>query len=107
MPGLAEIQLEEGMVTKDEPGIYEEGRYGIRIENELLCRKAGKNEYGQFMEFENLTYVPVDLDGIDPAQMTQAQKDMLNQYHRNVYAVVAEYLEEEEKEWLKKYTRAI
>lgn len=107
LPGLAEIPLEEGMVTTDEPGIYEEGRYGIRIENELLCRKAGKNEYGQFMEFENLTYVPVDLDGTDPAQMTQAQKDMLNQYHRNVYAVVAEYLEEEEKEWLKKYTRAI
>ena len=58
--------LEEGMVTTDEPGIYIEGSHGIRIENELLCRKGTKNEYGQFMNFENITYAPIDLDAIDP-----------------------------------------
>ena len=62
--------LEEGMITTDEPGVYLEGKYGIRTENELVCRKAEKNEYGQFMEFENITYAPIDLDGIDPEQMS-------------------------------------
>ncbi|MBR4026490.1 MAG: aminopeptidase P family N-terminal domain-containing protein, partial [Lachnospiraceae bacterium] len=54
--------LEAGMITTDEPGIYKEGKYGIRLENELVCRKGEKNEYGQFMYFENITYVPIDLD---------------------------------------------
>ena len=57
--------LEEGMITTDEPGVYLEGKYGIRTENELVCHKAEKNEYGQFMEFEFLTFVPIDVDGID------------------------------------------
>lgn len=99
--------LEEGMITTDEPGIYIEGKYGIRTENELVCRKGEKNEYGQFMYFENITYVPIDLDAIDPKQMTSVEKQRLNDYHANVYRVVSPYLNEEEREWLKVYTRAI
>lgn len=99
--------LEEGMITTDEPGIYIEGKYGIRTENELVCRKGEKNEYGQFMYFENITYVPIDLDAIDPNQMTSVEKQRLNDYHANVYRVVSPYLNEEEREWLKVYTRAI
>lgn len=99
--------LEEGMITTDEPGVYMEGKYGIRTENELVCRKAEKNEYGQFMEFENITYAPIDLDGIDPEQMSPREKQMLNDYHKKVYEVLSPYLTEEENEWLKKYTRAI
>ena len=72
--------FEEGMVTTDEPGIYIEGKYGIRLENELVCQKGEKNEYGQFMYFENLTYVPFDLDAIDPKQMTEVEKKRLNDY---------------------------
>ena len=99
--------LEEGMITTDEPGVYLEGKYGIRTENELVCHKAEKNEYGQFMEFENITYAPIDLDGIDPEQMSLREKRMLNDYHKKVYEVLSPYMTEEENEWLKKYTRAI
>ena len=99
--------LEEGMITTDEPGVYLEGKYGIRTENELVCHKAEKNEYGQFMEFENITYAPIDLDGIDPEQMSPREKQMLNDYHKKVYEVLSPYMTEEENEWLKKYTRAI
>ena len=99
--------LEEGMVTTDEPGVYIEGEYGIRLENELICHKGEKNEYGQFMYFENITYVPMDLDAIDPAQMNETEKRYLNEYHKNVYEKVAPLLTEEEAKWLKTYTRAI
>lgn len=58
--------LEAGNVTSDEPGVYMEGSYGIRTENEIVCVRDEKNEYGQFMKFETLTWVPIDLDGIDP-----------------------------------------
>lgn len=99
--------LEEGMITTDEPGIYIEGKYGIRTENELICRKGVKNEFGQYMYFENLTYVPIDLDAIDPAQMTSVEIKHLNDYHAMVYEKMSPYFEGEELEFLKKYTRAI
>lgn len=99
--------LEEGMITTDEPGVYLEGKYGIRTENELVCHKAEKNEYGQFMNFENITYAPIDLDAIDPEQMTGREKKMLNEYHAMVYKTLSPYMTAEENEWLKKYTRAI
>lgn len=99
--------LEEGMITTDEPGVYLEGKYGIRTENELVCRKAEKNEYGQFMEFETITYAPIDLDAIDPGEMTGREKKMLNDYHAAVYRTLSPYMTEEENEWLKKYTREI
>lgn len=99
--------LEEGMITTDEPGVYLEGEYGIRIENELLCRKAEKNEYGQFMQFENITYAPIDLDAVNVGELTDREKKLLNSYHQNVYRVLSFYLTDEEKDWLKEYTRAI
>lgn len=99
--------LEEGMITTDEPGVYLEGRYGIRTENELVCRKGEKNEYGQFMYFENITYAPIDLDAIDPEAMTKRERAMLNEYHAMVYRVLSPYMTKEENEWLKQYTRAV
>ncbi len=99
--------LEEGMVTTDEPGVYLEGKYGIRTENELICKKAEKNEYGQFMEFETVTYAPIDLDAILPEEMTASERKLLNDYHEMVYEKIAPFLTEEEREWLKIYTRAI
>lgn len=99
--------LEEGMITTDEPGVYLEGKYGIRTENELVCHKAEKNEYGQFMCFENITYAPIDLDAIDPNEMTGREKKMLNDYHAMVYETLSPYMTAEENEWLKHYTRAI
>lgn len=99
--------LEEGMVTTDEPGVYLEGKYGIRTENELVCKKADKNEYGQFMEFEIITYAPIDLDAILPEEMTGAERKCLNDYHKKVYEKLSPFLTEEENIWLKEYTRQI
>lgn len=100
-------RLEAGMITTDEPGVYMEGKYGIRTENELICVKAEKNEYGQFMEFENITYVPIDLDAILPEEMTARERKELNDYHRMVYEKVSPYLTKEEQAWLAHYTRPI
>lgn len=99
--------FEEGMITTDEPGVYLENEYGIRIENELVCMKDEKNEYGQFMRFENITYCPIDLDGIDPDELSRREKQQLNEYHHMVYEKLAPYMTEDEREWLKEYTREI
>lgn len=106
-PGIEEPTLEKGMILSDEPGIYIEGSHGIRLENELLVREGIKNEYGQFMEFEVITYVPFDLDAIEPTLMRDDEKMQLNAYHRTVYEVVSPYLNEKERAWLKVYTREI
>ena len=100
--------MEAGMVTTDEPGIYIEGSHGIRIENELVCKKLEMNEYGQFMGFEAITCAPIDLDAVIPEQMTARQRGWLNAYH----AFVLEKLEplmadEDERAWLRHATRAI
>ncbi len=99
--------IEAGMVLTDEPGIYIEGSHGIRTENELLARNGQKTEYGQFMYFEPITYVPIDLDAVVPEMMTTEDKEQLNAYHAKVYELIAPKLSEEEREWLKEYTRAI
>lgn len=99
--------LQAGMVTTDEPGVYIENSHGIRTENELICQKAEENEYGQFMNFETITYVPIDLDGIDKKYLNEMDIEQLNQYHKMVYEKVSPYLDSEEKEWLLRYTRAI
>ncbi|MGJ0961216.1 aminopeptidase P family protein [Faecalicoccus pleomorphus] len=99
--------LEEGMIQSDEPGVYKEGEFGIRHENELLVVKGTKNFYGQFMHFEPLTFVPFDLDGIDQSKMTQDEIEWLNAYHAQVYDTLQPYLNDEEKDWLKNATRAL
>lgn len=99
--------LEEGMIQSDEPGVYKEGEFGIRHENELLVVKGTKNFYGQFMHFEPLTFVPFDLDGIDTSKMTQDEIEWLNAYHAQVYDTLQPYLNDEEKDWLKNATRAL
>ena len=107
LPGSPAPVFEEGMITSDEPGYYLENEFGIRHENLLLCKKAEKTSFGQFMCFEELTMVPFDLDGIDPAQMTERERGLLNKYHEKVYRNISPYLNEEEKEWLKRATRKI
>lgn len=108
VPGKSKYPaLEVGMVITDEPGIYIEGSHGIRIENELMVAEGEKNEYGQFLHFEILTYVPIDLDAIDPGLMTEQEKQLLNDYHQKVYEKIGPHLTEEERTWLREYTRAI
>ena len=95
------------MIITDEPGIYIEGSHGIRLENELLVREGEKNEYGQFMYFDTITFVPMDLDALNPEMMTAEDKKHLNDYHKEVFEKVSPYLNDEEVEFLKKYTREI
>lgn len=99
--------LERNMVITDEPGIYIKGSHGIRLENELLVCTDQANEYGQFMCFEPLTFVPIDLDALLPERMTEEERDMLNDYHRAVYEKISPYLNGDEKEWLKRCTKPV
>lgn len=99
--------IEEGMICSDEPGLYIEGSYGIRTENLIVCRKAEKNSYGQFMEFEFLTFVPIDLDALDVTMMGERDIQYLNEYHRQVYEKIAPHLTDEEREWLKEAVREV
>lgn len=98
---------QENMITTDEPGVYIQGSHGIRIENELLVQPVSENEYGKFLKFEYLTFVPIDLDAIDTHWMEPKDIWMLNEYHRMVRETLSPYLGEEELKWLVTYTRPI
>lgn len=99
--------IEEGMLTSDEPGLYIADEYGIRHESLLLTKKAVSNEYGNFLEFEVVTLVPFDLEGIDGSLMTGCEKNLLNTYHERVYETISPYLTADEAEWLKEVTKEI
>ncbi len=99
--------IEEGMICSDEPGLYIEGSHGIRTENLIVSKKGEKNQYGQFMEFEFLTFVPIDLDALDVTLMEERDIQYLNEYHRQVYEKISPYLTGEECEWLKAVTRPV
>jgi Xaa-Pro aminopeptidase len=99
--------LKPGMVTTDEPGIYLENKYGIRIENELLCVNAGSTEFGDFLKFETITYAPIDLDAIDTSLLNKDERKWINDYHQMVYEKLSPYMTDSELEFLKTYTREI
>lgn len=92
--------LVPGMVTTDEPGVYVPGQYGIRTENMLLCRKQKQNEYGSFLEFEHLTLVPIDMDGVDETLLSEKELHLLHDYHRLVFDRLSPHLTEAEAGWL-------
>ena len=104
--GMTEAVIEDGMLTSNEPGLYIQGSHGIRIENAMIARNDVKNEYGQFMHFETLTWVPLDMDAIDERYLTDTTWALLYAYQRTVYDKVSPYLTEEEREWLRKETKA-
>lgn len=95
----ANYAFEENVVVSDEPGIYREGRYGIRIESLLRTVKSSKTG---FLEFSVLTKVPLDKRLIDEYMLTADERKWLNQYHRDVYDCLFPYMSKEEKKWLKK-----
>ena len=100
-------RLEVGMIVTNEPGAYIEGSHGIRIENELLVKEACETEHGKFLEFETITYAPIDLNGIVKTLLTKEEKQQLNEYHSEVYEKLSPYLNKKEKEFLKEYTKSI
>lgn len=100
-PGTApSCPLEPGMITTNEPGIYIEGSHGVRHENEMLCVEVENNEYGQFLKFEPITYVPFDLDGLNLELLSNHEIKQINEYQQFVYDKISPYLSNEEKNWL-------
>ncbi len=106
-PAPNKVVLDEGMVITIEPGVYKEGKHGIRIENDVIVRKDIETDSGQFMKFETISYCPIDLDGIDVNMLDESERAWLNNYHEEVYNKLSPYLNENEKEWLKNETRNI
>lgn len=99
--------LRAGMTVTDEPGIYLEGRFGVRTENTLLIVPYMKTEFGEFLQFESLTLCPIDLRPVVVEMLTNEERQWLNDYHRRVYDVLSPYLNNEEKAWLANATKPI
>jgi Xaa-Pro aminopeptidase len=102
-----DVVLEEGMVITIEPGVYKEGKHGIRIENVGVVKKDIAVDADQFMSFETLSYCYIDRNCIDKSMLTLDEINWINDYHKKTYELVSPYLTEEEKEWLKEKTREI
>ena len=102
-----QVVFEPGMIVTNEPGIYEEGLMGIRIENELLCEERVKNQYGQFLGFEPVTYCPIDLTPVCTELLTRDEVEWLNNFHAMVYTTLAPHLTSEETAWLAEKTKAL
>lgn len=104
---INKTKLEENMIITIEPGIYKEGKHGIRIENTVVVSKHNETEFGKFLKFDTISYCPIDLEGVDVDMLDSKDKEWLNRYHREVYDKLAPYLNDEVREWLKKETREI
>ena len=99
--------LVAGMTITDEPGIYLEGKFGVRIENTLLITPYKETQFGQFLQFESLTLCPIDTTPIVKELLLDEEIAWLNQYHKRVFATLSPHLDDEEKEWLKEACAAI
>ena len=99
--------LQAGMTVTNEPGIYLEGKFGVRIENTLLIVPAESTAFGDFLKFETLTLAPIDTTPIVLEMLSIEEREWLNSYHRRVYESLSPYLEGNEKEWLRKATLPI
>ena len=99
--------LRKGMTVTDEPGIYLEGRFGVRTENVLLIQDAEETECGRFLRFETLTLCPIDTTPILSELLNKEEIDWLNTYHAEVYNKLAPHLNDEERVWLQEATRPL
>ena len=99
--------MRPGMIVTDEPGVYEAGEVGIRIENEIECYHKANNQYGTFLAFRPLTFVPIATSPIVPGVLDKEQVAWLNDYHRKVFEQLAPRLTEDERAWLAEKCAAI
>lgn len=99
--------LHAGMTVTDEPGLYLEGKFGVRIENTLLIVPAETTPFGKFLKFETLTLAPIDTTPIIQDMLTPEEVTWLNNYHHRVYETLSPYLEKNEKKWLEEATRPL
>lgn len=102
--GKSGVILEPNMITTVEPGIYLDGEYGIRLENEILSEKTFKNEYGQYLEFRTITFAPFDRDAIEVEYLDKFEIEWLNKYNEVIFETLKTFLDEKELNWLKKVT---
>lgn len=102
--GKSGVILESNMITTVEPGIYLDGKYGIRLENEILSEKTFKNEYGQYLEFRTITFAPFDRDAIEVEYLDKFEIEWLNKYNEVIFETLKTFLDEKELNWLKKVT---
>lgn len=100
-PHPVDVALAPGMLLTNEPGVYREGAYGIRLENMVLVTKAQKTAFGAFLAFENLTWCHFERDLVDTALLTPAEKQWINQYHQQVFDLLSPHLEPAVESWLK------
>jgi Xaa-Pro aminopeptidase len=100
-------RLEENMIVSIEPGVYREGRHGVRIENLARIAEDFVNEFGRFMRFEMLSLCPIGLAGVEANLLDTAERGWLNDYHREVREKLAPFLDADEREWLARETREI
>ncbi len=96
-----------GMTVTNEPGIYLEGKFGVRIENTMLIKSYMSTAFGDFLQFEPLTLAPIDTVPIDFTLLTEEEIQWLDSYHQRVYSELSPYLDDEEKEWLRLQTASI
>jgi peptidase, M24 family protein len=96
-----------GMTVTDEPGLYVEGLFGIRIENTLLTTPYRSTPFGEFLQFSSLTLCPIDTAPIELSMLTLDELLWLNNYHRTVYNTLAPHLDSEHTEWLKDATKPL
>ncbi len=105
----SETAMLAGMVTSNEPGLYREGRWGIRIENLIVPFQAGSSEFGSFLKFETLTLCPIDMSCVDISALSSDEKDWINRYHKKVRRTLMPCLEDDRKasDWLYKKTKTV
>lgn len=106
-PAYNKVAFRPGMVVSNEPGVYKSGKHGVRIENLIYVAQDETNEFGNFLKFENLTLVPIDLDLVDVTMLTDVEKNQLNSYHKRVFEEIAPLLDDETRAFLENATRAI
>ncbi len=107
LPGQKEAVFEPGMIVSDEPGVYVEGKYGIRTETIVLTVEDETNDFGRFLRFEPLTFAPIDLEAFDFSYMQPKDIRRLNEYHALVWEKISPYLEGEELQWLQEATGCV
>lgn len=101
------VKLQPGMVLTNEPGVYREGQYGIRLENTLVIKKDIETEFGQFLNFETISFCPIDTKPVVKEMLAEDELNWLNSYHQLVYDKLSPELNEDERTWLKEATKAI
>lgn len=106
-PVTPERIISEGMITSNEPGLYREGKWGIRLENLVVAVKASQSEFGEFLKFEDLTLCPFDTRLILPELLNEQEKRWLNDYHKRVHDELIGRVDGRAKAWLIKRTQAI